>query len=282
MRRRPGEMKLPGSGSNLIKWIGRIGALPRRQQTREDGRTMDRPIGSAHLDLRRLSREVRKLIEAQESEARPGSPRHHEKQALATTPPLEIGAARAGLLGELHIDAALMLAGATPYVDGVADCLEVAATRGSAVNFPALSVAARPVAEIAALVAWLMDDKIGGEERGRPADNTAGITTQLVLPDRGGPNTNTACSDGAPTQKEVVGSRPRNAPPTVAVNDRACTAGSSADTTGSAGDRPGPGCRQRRRAGTAFTRPARTSGAAKPTTNHPAAAPGSPSGPARP
>jgi len=60
-----------------------------------------------------------------------------------------------------------VLANLTLLVQGVADCLEIAAARDNAVNRPALSSALRPAVEVAGQLAWLLDDSIDGHERGR-------------------------------------------------------------------------------------------------------------------
>ncbi len=60
-----------------------------------------------------------------------------------------------------------MVANLTIIVDAVADCLQVARLRDNAVNGPGLSFAVRPGMEVAGQVAWLLDDRIDGAERGR-------------------------------------------------------------------------------------------------------------------
>lgn len=77
------------------------------------------------------------------------------------------GRTRAELLDRVAYDSILMLANVTLLVDGVANCLQIAAARNNAVNHPALSATVRPAVETAGQLAWLLDDSIDGADRGR-------------------------------------------------------------------------------------------------------------------
>lgn len=77
------------------------------------------------------------------------------------------GRTRADLLDELSRESVIVLANLTLMVNGVADCLEIAASRDNAVNSPALSSVLRPAMEVAGQVTWLFSDNIDGHDRGR-------------------------------------------------------------------------------------------------------------------
>lgn len=77
------------------------------------------------------------------------------------------GRARADLLGYLAQDAHVMIGSLCLFVQGVADCLQVAGLRKNEVNLPTRSVSARPVIEVAGQILWLFEEGIGAETRAR-------------------------------------------------------------------------------------------------------------------
>lgn len=77
------------------------------------------------------------------------------------------GRARADLLEELLDDSIHIIGNMTLYVMGVADCFAAAACRRNEVNRPALSVAVRPVVELAGVSLWLLDNDADADTRVR-------------------------------------------------------------------------------------------------------------------
>lgn len=78
-----------------------------------------------------------------------------------------VGRGRAELLNGIGVDVGLMAGYDVLLLGGVADCFFAAEARDDAVNRPALSAAVRPVVEVAAQVAWLLDDQADPVERVR-------------------------------------------------------------------------------------------------------------------
>jgi hypothetical protein len=123
-------------------------------------------VAAAHEDLRRLCHEARTLLSTVPPSARADSPRAQESRALRLTSGGG-GRARATFLDRLNVDGQIAAAALSLFVDGVADCLEVASNRENAVNVPALSCIVRPALEIAGQIAWLLAEPIDGTERAR-------------------------------------------------------------------------------------------------------------------
>lgn len=128
--------------------------------------TMSSSPEPAHVAIRSvcvLSNEVANRVPTL---ATVGSPRANETRDVRSASGGG-GRTRADLLDELSRESVIVLANLTLLVQGVADCLEIAATRDNEVNTPALSSVLRPAVEIAGQLAWLLDDGIDGHERGR-------------------------------------------------------------------------------------------------------------------
>jgi hypothetical protein len=68
------------------------------------------------------------------------------------------GEAKVRWFNEILFDARLMMSGVEIFVNGFADCLEVAESRDMAVNIPALSATLRPAIEISAQICWILGD----------------------------------------------------------------------------------------------------------------------------
>ena len=123
-------------------------------------------IGSAHVEIRRLTRVARELISAIPAEPKAGSFRRLETSELRATRDGG-GRERAALLDRLNVDAQVCGGSLTLIVDGAADCLEVASSRDGQVNQPALCFVVRPALEVAGQLAWLLDDAIDAASRAR-------------------------------------------------------------------------------------------------------------------
>ena len=123
-------------------------------------------MSAAHEEIRALCTLVSGAISGVPAVPLKGSPRQTETASLRSTAGGG-GRARAKLLDELSGECHLLASSLLLVADGVSDCLEVAATRDNVVNWPVLTITTRPVLEIAGQIAWLLDDKIDGNERAR-------------------------------------------------------------------------------------------------------------------
>lgn len=120
----------------------------------------------SHQGVRDLCDMATQLVSRLPNKPPRGSPRQIETSALRSTAGGG-GRARAEILDLIPGDAVVMTANLTLLVEGVADCLQVASSRGNAVNAPAMTAVLRPAVEVAGQLAWLLDDKIAGDERCR-------------------------------------------------------------------------------------------------------------------
>lgn len=73
-----------------------------------------------------------------------GSPRHHEEARLRVH-----SNTRAGLLRDLSIEVAVLIAGVRLMIEGVADCFELAGQRDNLLHGAATAVTLRPALELA-------------------------------------------------------------------------------------------------------------------------------------
>jgi len=98
---------------------------------------------------------------------RPGSPRRHEISQVRSTP-RGGGTARKEILDLIADEAPIIIANTTMLAQGVADCLEMAALRPEhSLNVPAASTILRSEIEVAAQLAWMLDDQVDAHERCR-------------------------------------------------------------------------------------------------------------------
>ena len=141
-------------------------ARPNGLARRGFGVRQTRSMGAAPVEIRALCALVTVAISEVPAVPLKGSPRQVEMASLRSTAGGG-GRARAKLLEELSGECHLLASSLLLVADGVSDCLEVAATRGNVVNWPVLTITTRPVLEIAGQIAWLLDDKIDGNERAR-------------------------------------------------------------------------------------------------------------------
>ncbi len=133
------------------------------------GRTvapMASPLESPHVALRSVCDLSIDVVNRVPDGALRESPRSQESREVRSTSGGG-GRSRADLLDDLSHDSVIVMANLTLLVNGVADCLQIAAARDNAVNTPALSSVLRPAMEVAGQVTWLFSDNIDGHERGR-------------------------------------------------------------------------------------------------------------------
>lgn len=119
-----------------------------------------------HEEINDLRELATKVVTDMPAEPVRGSPLDRELSDLRRTPGGG-GKQRALLLEQLRTEMEIAVGYLTLVIGGVADCLEVAASRDNQVNGPALSFAVRPVLELAGQIDWLLDHTIDGTVRAR-------------------------------------------------------------------------------------------------------------------
>ena len=123
-------------------------------------------MGSPHDSVRQVAANARRLISSVPRTAKAGSHRHRDIRTVKATTGGG-GRLRAEFLNRLSVECQVMSSYLTLLIDGVADCLQVAASRDNSVNVPVLSIVVRPALEVAGQLAWLLDDQISADERAR-------------------------------------------------------------------------------------------------------------------
>lgn len=119
-----------------------------------------------HEHLRKLCELCRAVVDSVPQNAKTGSPRRIERSGIVSSGSYNARPLRE-LVDEVNTNAQLMLAYLTMLIEGVADCFEVAASRGNELNGAALSATVRPCLEVSGQIAWLLDERIDGADRGR-------------------------------------------------------------------------------------------------------------------
>ena len=118
-----------------------------------------------HDALRSIGSRAADLVSAIPADPNRRSPSWLERKELREAP--RLGRIRAELVDLLETDTRLMTAYSILLLSGVADCVEIAATRNNELNIPTLSAAVRPLVETCGQIAWLLDGTIDAEERVR-------------------------------------------------------------------------------------------------------------------
>ena len=118
-----------------------------------------------YQDFRQLRELLGALVDEVPTLPKAGSRRYLDAEAVADAIAGDVEVARP--IGDLNIDACLIVRHLALVVDGVADVLEVAARRSNKVNGPSLAYTVRPALELAGQLAWLLDDHLGALPRTR-------------------------------------------------------------------------------------------------------------------